>query len=175
MAEVRLDPTQTFTRLAQIGFVVRDIEKSAKFLSEVFGIGPFRVIDYPPEGRDDIIRYYHGKPANFSARLAFAGVGQIELELIQPLGGDNIWDDFLEQHGEGIHHIRFNVADIEQTTEYLAQHDVAVLQMGSGLRPGTFFKYFDTEEKVGFIIEALNQLPGTDGRAPAIQDGHVQP
>ena len=175
MTETSLDPTQTFTHLAQIGFVVRDIEKSAEFLFRVLGIGPFRIIDYPPANRDDVIRYYHGKPADFSARLAFANVGQIELELIQPLGGDNIWDDFLEAHGEGIHHIRFNVSDIEQTTEYLAEQDVPVLQMGSGLRPGTFFKYFDTEDKVGFIIEALNQIPGTDGKAPVFEDGQVKP
>jgi len=174
MTETNLDPKQTFTKLAQIGFVVRDIEKYAGFLTEVFGIGPFRVIDYPPANREDVIRYYHGKPADFTARLAFANVGEMELELIQPVSGENIWFDFLEEHGEGIHHIRFNVTDIDQTTAYLEERDVPVLQMGSGLRPGTFFKYFDTEDKAGFIIEALNQLPGTDGKAPAFKEGQVE-
>lgn len=162
-----------FDDFAQIGVVVHDIARSIKYLSEIFGIGPFRVIDYPPAGRDDIERYYHGKPADFTARLAFANLGAIELELIQPLKGKSIWRDFLDEHGEGIHHIRFNVPDIERTTAYLKGHDIGVFQMGTGLRPGTMFKYFETESQVGFIIEAMNKLPGTDGKSPVSEDGTI--
>lgn len=174
MEEAERNPRQIFSELGQIGVVVRDVKKSAQFLLEVFGIGPFRVIDYPPETRDDIERYYRGKPADFKARLAFASLGSVELELIQPLAGDNIWYDFLAQHGEGLHHIRFNVRDTEQATDYLAQQGVGIMQQGSGLRPGTVFTYFDTESEAGFIIETLNRIPGTDGRSPVSEDGTVK-
>jgi methylmalonyl-CoA/ethylmalonyl-CoA epimerase len=165
---------EMFCDFVQIGVVVGDLDRAIAALSEVFGIGPFRTIDWPPADRTDIQRFYHGEPGNFSARMAFTELGPIELELIQPVEGESVWADFLEQHGEGIHHIRFNVPAIEPVIEYLARRDVEVAQMGSGLRPGTTWANLDTEHLVGFTIEIMNALPGTDGRTPLIVDGQVQ-
>jgi methylmalonyl-CoA/ethylmalonyl-CoA epimerase len=106
--------------------------------------------------------------------MAFTELGPIELELIQPLTGESIWADFLEEHGGGLHHIRFNVSEIEPVLEYLAGHGIEVTQIGSGLRPGTAWANFDTESKIGFTIEVMKALPGTDGRTPQIVDGKVQ-
>jgi hypothetical protein len=174
MTEDKRASEQMFTKLVQIGVVVQDIDKVAATLSQVFGIGPFRTIDWPPADRADVQRFYYGKPENFRARMAFTEVGPVELELIQPLEGASIWADFLEKHGEGIHHIRFNVPDVEPVIEYLAGHNVGVAQMGSGLRPGTTWVNLDTERLVGFTIEIMNVLPGTDGRTPQIVNGQVQ-
>jgi hypothetical protein len=106
--------------------------------------------------------------------MAFTELGPVELELIQPVSGQSIWADFLEQHGGGIHHIRFNVTDMEPVVEYLAGQGIQVAQMGSGLRPGTQWANFDTEGTIGFTIEVMKALPGTDGRTPQIVDGKVQ-
>ena len=159
-------PRQYFNNLVQIGLVVKDLDRSVHGLSELFGIGPFHVIDWPPAGHDDLQKIYHGQPANFRARMAFADLGPVELEIIQPVSGESIWADFLREHGEGLHHIRFNVSQVEPVIEYLSRHGIGVSQMGSGLRPGTNWVYFDTQERIGFIIEILNALPGTDGRTP---------
>lgn len=162
-----------FTEIVQIGIVVRDLEKSAAALSAVFGIGPFRMIVYPPDGRNDIVTTYRGQPGDFRYRQAFAEVGNLEIELIQPLSGRSIWADFLEKHGEGIHHIRFNVMEMESLLQHLGNHGIGVLQSGSGLRPGTFWANLDTEAKIGFTIEVMKMLPGTSGRTPQIVDGQV--
>jgi catechol 2,3-dioxygenase-like lactoylglutathione lyase family enzyme len=167
-------PKDTFKQVVQIGAVVKDLDRSIKTLSEVFGMGPFsRIDDWPPD-RPDYQLYYHGEPGEFTARMAFVDLGQVELELIQPLEGKSIWSDFLEEHGEGIHHIRFNTLDHELEIEHLAQHGIGVSQMGSGIRPGTFWVNFDTEEAVGFTIEIMKALPGTSGKTPRIVDGQVQ-
>ena len=55
-----------------------------KVLSEVFGVTPSRVILWPPESRTDMDRIYQGRPADFTARMAFAELGSIESELTQP-------------------------------------------------------------------------------------------
>ena len=167
-------PKETFKECVQIGVVVRDLDRAIRGLTEIFGMGPFRSIYWPPEGRTDIEKFYHGRPGNFTARMAFTELGSVELELIQPLEGDSIWADFLEEHGEGIHHIRFNVLDMAPVVEYLAGQSIEVAQMGSGIRPGTAWANFGSEDKVGFIIEVMNMLPGTDGRTPQIVDGEVQ-
>ena len=174
MADVTASPKDMFSEVVQIGVVVEDLDRSIQVLSEVFGIGPFRTINWPPADRIDIQRTFRGQPGNFTARMAFTGLGPVELELIQPLEGESIWADFLEEHGEGIHHIRFNVSDLEPVFEHLAGHGIEVAQMGSGLRPGTIWANFDTEGKVGFTIEVMKALPDTDGRTPQIVDGKVQ-
>lgn len=166
-------PNDLFSDFVQIGVIVADLDKSIKNLTEIFGIGPFRVIDWPPGDRSDIQRYYHGEPANFTARMAFTELGPIELELIQPVEGKSVWADYLREHGEGIHHIRFNVDEIEPTQKYLAQYNIPSAQHGSGIRPGTSWMLFASEEKVGFIIEIMKVLPGTNGRTPQIVDGKV--
>ena len=175
MSERTGSPRDGFIEVVQIGVVVRDLDRSVLVLSEVFGIGPFsRVDDWPPADRSDFELFYFGEPAEFTARMAFVDLGAVELELIQPLEGKSIWSDFLERHGEGIHHIRFNTPDHEPVIKYLGQHGIGVSQMGSGIRPGTFWVNFDTEEAVGFTIEIMKALPGTSGRTPKMTDGQVE-
>ncbi len=166
-------PKELFNNFVQIGVVVADLDKATHYLTEVFGIGPFRVIDWPPEGRADIQKFYYGEPGNFTARMAFTELGPVELELIQPVDGNSIWADFLREHGGGIHHLRFNVDEIEPIQEHLAQNGIVLAQHGSGIRPGTTWMNFASEEKVGFVIEIMKALPGTDGRTPQIVDGKV--
>ena len=93
-------------------------------------------------------------------------MGNIELEIIQPLDGDNVYSDFLEKKGGGIHHIRFNVPDTDMLINHLAEKEIGVTQWGMGLRPGTKWIYFDTEDTLGFVIEAMNTIQGTDGKTP---------
>ena len=166
-------PKQMFSNFVQIGVVVSDIEKTTKNLTAVFGIGPFRIIDWPPAGRQDMERFYHGEPGNFTARMAFTELGPVELEIIQHLEGKNIWSDFLHDHGEGIHHLRFNVDEIKPVQDYMAQNGVEAAQNGSGIRPNTQWMNFGSEELVGFVIEIMKIAPGTNGRTPMIVDGKV--
>ena len=105
--------------------------------------------------------------------MAFTELGPVELELIQPISGESIWANFLREHGGGIHHLRFNVDALEPVQDYLAQNEILPAQHGSGIRPGTIWMNFASEEKVGFVIEVMKTLPGTDGRTPQIVSGRV--
>jgi hypothetical protein len=168
-----LTPKEMFGKFVQIGVVVADLEKTTCALTQIFGIGPFYIVDWPPEGRADLERFYHCQPADFTARMAFTELGPVELELIQPVSGQSIWADFLRESGGGIHHIRFNVDELEPVQEYLAGQGILSAQHGSGIRPGTTWMNFDSMEKVGFIIEVMKVVPGTSGRTPRIVDGEV--
>jgi hypothetical protein len=163
-----------FKEVMQVGVVVRDLHRTLAALAEIFGLEAFRTVTYPPEGRGDMARTYRGQPGDFVYRQAFIDLGTVELEIIQPVSGQSIWADFLAERGPGIHHIRFNVPEMEPVVEYLAGHDVGIAQMGSGIRPGTSWANFDTERLVGFVIEVMKTVPGSSGRTPAIVDGKVQ-
>jgi methylmalonyl-CoA/ethylmalonyl-CoA epimerase len=91
--------------------------------------------------------------------------------LIQPLEGESIWKDFLREHGGGIHHIRFNVDELEPVQAYLHEKGIDPAQHGSGIRPGTLWMNFASEDLVGFVVEVMKVVPGTDGRTPQIVNG----
>jgi hypothetical protein len=81
-----------------VGVVVRDVEKSARAL-EASGIGPWAIWTIAPAST-----IVHGKEVPFTFRVAFAEVGGANFELIGPVEGDSIYVDFLQTHGEGLHH-----------------------------------------------------------------------
>ena len=173
MQDTNTSPKDVFKECVQVGAVVPDLDQSIRVLTQVFGIGPFRLVEWPPAGRTDMQRFYYEAPADFTARMAFTEIGPIELELIQPVTGESIWADFLREHGPGIHHIRFNTFDMDSVVEYLAQNGIGITQRGSGIRPGTSWANFDTQALIGFTIEVMKALPGTSGRTPNIVDGKV--
>jgi methylmalonyl-CoA/ethylmalonyl-CoA epimerase len=138
--------------IIQVGLVVRDAEAAVQAWTERFHFGPARFVDWPPEGRNlEGTGTYRGRPGNFRMRLAFIETPSIQIEFIQPLEGDNIYSEWLEQHGEGLHHILFEVDDPEAVAAGL---NVPILQSGgSTLRPGAIWTYLDTQELLGCIIE----------------------
>jgi methylmalonyl-CoA/ethylmalonyl-CoA epimerase len=135
-------------RINQVAMVVRDIEKTIRHLSSLWDIGPFEIreMDVP----DAIL---HGKQTRVRAKLAFAQVGPIELELIEPGEGENIYQEFLCAKGEGLHHLAIHVSDIESEVSRLKERGIDVLQ--SGKTPNVSFAYMDTESITGIIFELL--------------------
>jgi len=155
------DPKEIFKKFLHVGVVVKDLERTLDTLTDVFGIGPFKILDFPPKDEESEIEMaYHGKPADFSAKFCFADMGNIELEIIQPISGKSVWFDFLEKHGEGIHHIKFLLSDLQETKQYLDEYNFELTQSGSavGVNKGKTWAYFGTEDKIGFVIEVLNEL-----------------
>ncbi len=78
----------------QIGIVVRDLHNMAENLYRLLGIGPFRILEWPIDGIDPESTY-HGEPEQYRLLLGFARQGSTQIELIEPLEGQNIWSDFL--------------------------------------------------------------------------------
>jgi glyoxalase/bleomycin resistance protein/dioxygenase superfamily protein len=148
-------------KLVQIGIVVADRDQTTKLLSSLFGIGPFRLVEWP--NRPEAKYYYRGIEEKIHIRQAFVQLGDVEVELIQPLEGHNAYKDFLDETGGGIHHVLFEVKDIEPVLQELEKSGVAVLQSGTGIRPGTRWALLDTRELVGFYVELRHRPGESDG------------
>lgn len=158
------DKKVSFDNFMHVGIVVEDLDRTIETLEKVFGIGPFKMLNFPPDNVDEseIEMTYHGKPADFKAKFCFANVGNTELEIIQPISGDSVWFDFLKEKGEGIHHIKFSVPSLIDTKEYLEGESIEMTQSGSavGGNLGKTWAYFDATDKAGMIIEVLNEKKG---------------
>jgi catechol 2,3-dioxygenase-like lactoylglutathione lyase family enzyme len=148
-------------RLVQIGIVVADRDQTTRLLTSLFGIGPFRLVEWPDRAESKY--YYRGAEEHIRIRQAFVQLGDVEVELIQPLEGRSGYSDFLDQTGGGIHHVLFEVSDIDPVIQELAKSGVTVLQSGTGIRPGTRWVLLDTREMLGFYVELRHRPGESDG------------
>jgi methylmalonyl-CoA/ethylmalonyl-CoA epimerase len=139
-------------RVCQIAVVVRDIEKAARTYAEFFGlpVPAFLTTDGSHNGH----HIYRGKSTSARCKLAFFDLENTTIELIQPLGGDSSWQAVLDEKGEGIHHIAFQVQDSPGKTRALAASGIPLLHQGGNPATGQF-SYFDAREKLGLLVETL--------------------
>ena len=72
-----------------------------------------------------------GLPIDLRMKIAFVETPSIQLEFIQPLEPNNIYTEFLEQHGEGLHHVMFDTQDPEGIASRL---NADVLQSGDTVK-----------------------------------------
>ena len=144
--------------VTQIALVVKDIDKAIEAWSKVFGLPkpePRLTDAAAAEG------VYRGEPTDAQAKLAFFDLGQVSLELIEPQGGDSVWQEVLDERGEGVHHIAFQIKGTGQVTDYLAEHDIPVIQQGK--YTGGMYTYVDSEPKLGVMLELLENFDTGEG------------
>ena len=51
--------------------------------------------------------------AGYNVRVAFFQIGASKIELLEPMSAESFLSQFLEEKGPGIHHIAYDVEDIE--------------------------------------------------------------
>jgi methylmalonyl-CoA/ethylmalonyl-CoA epimerase len=139
--------------ICQVGFIVHDIESTAQKFCEIFGFPKPPIFSTP--GYEQVKTTYKGEPSEATAKLAFFNTGQLQIELIEPDKTPSVWRDFLDEHGEGVHHIAFRVENTDKTTDYLAQHNIGVLQQGLYSDASGMYTYLDSIPKLGVMLELL--------------------
>ncbi len=151
--------------LFQTGIVVRDVEKGIREYGRLFGTAPDEwwvvTID------DSLCRLtYRGRPSSHSFKAAMVMVGDLMIELLQPLEGMGTYREFLEQRGEGVHHLgHVIVPDLEAVMEKMEKEGFPVVETGQPRGPaqggGHKWAYIDTSAALGYITEYSQ---GTDPR-----------
>jgi len=96
---------------------------------------------------------YRGISTQARAKIANFRFNRISIELIEPDEHPSTWREFLEENGEGIHHIAFLVKDTHGIIRKLKHKNIEVIQRGKF--PGGQYTYIDTIKDLKFIIELL--------------------
>jgi catechol 2,3-dioxygenase-like lactoylglutathione lyase family enzyme len=101
--------------VSHIGMVVRDVDKTARVVADVFDL------EMPPIRETQPVPFAAGYSGDQQAytRVADMRFNNIVLEITQPVGGVSPWRAHLEQYGEGIHHLGFAVTNVEDTVRLL--------------------------------------------------------
>jgi methylmalonyl-CoA/ethylmalonyl-CoA epimerase len=143
-------------KFAHAAMVVKDMEKTVRYL-EALGAGPFPPFLGGP-GMSFTGKTVRGKPSDYDMdlRIGRGDIGGTKIELIQPLKGRSIYHEFLEEKGEGLHHLAFMVDDIDAEIADMEKKGFKVIQTGA--MPNTKWAYLEPGESGGMVIE-LCQAP----------------
>jgi Glyoxalase/Bleomycin resistance protein/Dioxygenase superfamily len=115
----------------QIAWVTTDLDATEMALTGLLGVRKWVRISDVHFGPDTCS--YHGKPADFVASISLSYLGDMQLELISPVSGENIYSDFLRESGPGLHHICVEADSPEGLDAALsdaANQGAAVVQRG---------------------------------------------
>ncbi len=144
--------------LAQVGFIVKDIETTKRKWAEFLGV------DVPPTvdaGQYEVTQtVFEGKPApEPAALLAFFDVGPgLQIELIQPNEAPSTWRNFLNEHGEGMHHVAFQVKNSAEQVKNAEKAGLRLVQHGLYGDAGGEYNYLDAPD-LKCIVELLESYP----------------
>lgn len=138
-----------FDKLSQVALVVNDVRASVRNYWEQLGVGSWKIWDLGPQSMTEMT--LRGKPARYSFRVAVTYVGDVEFELVQPMEGESIFKEFLNEHGEGLHHLKYTPQNPEDVLKDFRMKGGLILQ-SARLAEGAFY-YLDTKSELGFIME----------------------
>jgi len=116
------------TQIQQVNIICKNLRITMEAYWNILGIGPWEIRDWGSHVLYD--RTYYGKPAWARERIAHAYIGDLELELVQPVEGESVYSDWLVEHGEGIHHLKFLCNNIDEVSETLVEQGFLSIQSG---------------------------------------------
>lgn len=125
----------------QVAYVVHDLDASLPAYEALFG--PFEIMDAPLEGCT-----FRGEEVACRMKIAFNRQHPVEIELIQVLEGETPHTEHLQRCGEGPHHVRFRVDDLDAKRADLEAAGYRTI-FHKRFAPGLAFAYVETPPELG--------------------------
>lgn len=137
--------------IAQIGILVHEIEKTSQAYADFFGVkNPgWSLTDTVDKAETE----FKGNSTDARAKLAFFDMGSLQLELIEPDQRPSTWREYLDQHGEGPHHIAFYIKGMKEKITMMERSQMPLMQKGE--YTGGRYAYMDTFKDLKIILELL--------------------
>ena len=99
-------------KLEHIGIAVKDLDASNKLFAKLLGREHYKIEEVASEG----------------VRTSFFDMGDLKIELLEATGPDTPISRFIEKRGEGIHHLAFEVSDIQESMKEYAEMNFTLIQ-----------------------------------------------
>ncbi len=90
-------------KLEHIGIAVKDIDASNDLFERILGVGPYKQEEVAGEG----------------VKTSFFRTGDSKVELLEATRPDSAIAKYIDKRGEGMHHVAFEVEDIQAEMERL--------------------------------------------------------
>ena len=142
--------------VCQIGLVVNDVEKTGQAFADFFGIERPEVAD---SGPDEIVKAeVYGERSTASCKMMFFDTPTVQIELIEPDEQPSAWRDILNEKGEGLHHIAFQVKDAEGKIKTLGEKGFPLMQKGNYGNGSGMYAYIVARKDLKLIFELLESF-----------------
>lgn len=105
-------------KISHIGIAVHNLEEQMSYYQNVLGL-PFL-------GTEEV--------TDQKVKVAMFGVGNVRIELLEPTAEDSPIAKFLEKKGSGVHHIAYQVDNIEKTIDTFQENSLRMIDTSP--RPG---------------------------------------
>ncbi len=128
-------------KLDHIGIVVRDLEATAAALERIVGLKMTDVENYK-----DILQ------------VGFLPIGDVDVELLEPTTDDGLNAEFLQEHGEGVHHLAFKVNDLDTAVSHAVKQGAKIILGPTEGARGKRIVFLAGDEMGGTIIELLESV-----------------
>jgi hypothetical protein len=152
--EVNAAKTLFGAQIVQIAWVVKDIKATERFFREVMGIGDFyKMENFSTKEFDPT---YYGEPAETLTHTYQAYSGGMFIELIQPISGRSIFQDYLDKNpAGGVQHIayRIPIADLDDVISGMNSKGYPVITTYD--TPIAKIVFFDTYKELGVATEVM--------------------
>ncbi|MGV1683810.1 VOC family protein [Sphingopyxis sp. NJF-3] len=133
----------------QIGFVVADLDRSLSSRMRALGLGPWTVFrGVTLDGR------FRGEPTHVAIDVALAYQGDVQIELIQPVG--DAPSPYRDGSGAalcGMHHMAWIVDDLDAAVASATARGLSVVFEASN--PSTRVAYLEAPDDPGFLYEFI--------------------
>jgi len=131
-----------FEKLDHIGIAVKDLDQAMKLYRDAFGIEPSMVYE----------------SSYTKAKIAFFPIGEVRIELMQPVNPDSVLGKFLEKKGEGIQHIAYKVKDVDRSLTELQEKGVQLIDKKSRkVRENERVAFLHPKSTNGVLIELIQE------------------
>jgi len=129
------------TKLNHVAIAVNDVDGSLGFWRDAMGLAVDHIEDVPSQ----------------KAVVAFIPVGDSEVELVKPTSEDTGVAKFLAERGGGMHHLCFEVDDIDAMLVQLKEKGVRLINETPQVLPGRKMAFVHLKSTGGVLVE-LYQL-----------------
>jgi len=142
--------------IAQIALVVHDIEKTGQAFADLFGIEKPEAMH---SGAVEVTKaHYYGQPSDATCLMMFFNLENLQLELIQPDEKPSVWRDVLNEKGEGIHHIAFQVKGAKEQMQKFEEKGYPTTMYGNYGDGSGMYAYLDTVSDLKIVVELLESF-----------------
>lgn len=141
-------------KVHHVGIVVRDMEQAMRFYRDTLGLHVHKLETIQEQG----------------VKAALLNVGDSEIELLEPVVPDTGVARYLERRGEGLHHICFQVDDVESDLEALKQRGTEMIDQATRIGLAGRICFIHPNAMDGALVELCQPLD-EPGSPPAVAGG----
>jgi methylmalonyl-CoA/ethylmalonyl-CoA epimerase len=129
-------------KINHIAIAVKDIEESLKFWRDAMGLQVDHIEDVPSQ----------------NSEVVFIPVGDSEVELVKPTSSDSGVAKFIEERGGGMHHLCFEVDDIDEMLAQLKDKGIRLINEVALELPGRKMAFVHPKSTNGVLVELYEVL-----------------